>query len=48
MRIILYLMLALIISCNEKSQNNTNNGAPFSENIQTDDDFILKKESIKL
>ena len=43
MRIILYLMLALIISCNEKSQNNTNNGAPFSENIQTDDDFYFEK-----
>ena len=43
MRIILYLLLALIISCNEKSQNNTDNGAPFSENIQTDDDFYFEK-----
>ena len=43
MRIILYLLLALIISCNEKSQSNTEKSAPFSENIQTDDDFYFEK-----
>ena len=42
MRIILYLLLALIISCNEKSQNISVKGAPFSENIQTDDDFYFE------
>jgi len=43
MRIILYLLLALIISCNEKSQSNAEKGAPFSKNIQTDDDFYFEK-----
>ena len=41
MRIILYLCW-LYISCKRES-NNTDNGAPFSENIQTDDDFYFEK-----
>jgi len=42
MRIILYLLLALIISCNN-TQSSADNSAPFSENIHIDDDFYFKK-----
>ena len=43
MRILFYLLLALIISCNDNAQNNTDNSAPFSENIHIDDDFYFEK-----
>ena len=43
MRILLYLLLAQIISCNDNAQNNTDNSAAFSENIHIDDDFYFEK-----
>ena len=43
MRILFYLLLALIISCNDNAQSNTDNSAPFSENIHMDDDFYFEK-----
>ena len=43
MRILFYLLLALIISCNDNAQSNTDNSAPFSENIHIDDDFYFEK-----
>ena len=43
MRILFYLLLALIISCNDNTQNNTDNSAPFSVDIHVDDDFYFEK-----
>ena len=43
MRILFYLLLALIISCNDNTQNNTDNSAPFSGDIHVDDDFYFEK-----
>ena len=43
MRILLYLLLVLIISCNDNAQSNSENSAPFSEDIHIDDDFYFEK-----
>ena len=43
MRILFYLLLALIISCNDNKRSNTDNSAPFSDNIHVDDDFYFEK-----
>ena len=43
MRILFYLLLALIISCNDNNKNNTDNSAPFSGDIHVDDDFYFEK-----
>ena len=43
MRILLYLLLVLIISCNDNAQSNSDNSAPFSEDIHIDDDFYFEK-----
>jgi alkyl sulfatase BDS1-like metallo-beta-lactamase superfamily hydrolase len=43
MRIILYLLLALIISCSDNGQSNTDNPTPFSKEIDIDDDFYFEK-----
>tara|TARA_B100000902_G_scaffold13068_1_gene15888 strand:+ start:43 stop:1743 length:1701 start_codon:yes stop_codon:yes gene_type:complete len=43
MRILFYLLLALIISCNDNTQSNTDNSAPFSGDIHVDDDFYFEK-----
>ena len=43
MRILLYLLLVLIISCNDNAQSNSKNSAPFSEDIHIDDDFYFEK-----
>ncbi len=43
MKILFYLLLALIISCNENTESNTDKSAPFSEDIHIDDDFYFEK-----
>ena len=43
MRILFYLLLAIIISCNDNKRSNTDNSAPFSDNIHVDDDFYFEK-----
>ncbi len=43
MKILLYLLLALTISCNDNAQSNSDNSAPFSEDIHIDDDFYFEK-----
>lgn len=43
MRLILYLLLTLIISCSDNEQSNTDNLNPFSEEIYINDDFYFEK-----
>jgi len=43
MRLILYLLLTLIISCSDNQQSNTDNLNPFSEEIYINDDFYFEK-----
>ncbi len=43
MKILLYLLLTLIIACNDTNQNKNNDIAPFSEEIHIDDDFYFEK-----
>ena len=43
MKILLYLLLTLIIACNDTNQNKSNYTAPFSEEIHLDDDFYFEK-----
>ena len=43
MKILLYLLLTLIIACNDTNQNKSNDTAPFSEAIHLDDDFYFEK-----
>ena len=43
MKILLYLLLTLIIACNDTNQKKNNDTAPFSEEIHIDDDFYFEK-----
>ena len=43
MKILLFLLLTLIIACNDTNQNKSNYTAPFSEEIHLDDDFYFEK-----
>ena len=43
MRILLYLTLIIIFACNNESQQKTDIAAPFTEDINIDDDFYFEK-----